>query len=118
LESKKRIKYKKKPRTFSKKLFHKFRRFFTRLFSWESEPAEYRPFLGPDATKEQVEKQKFENTRANIRKYTKRQRKRKKSITETLKKLSREWNPFLFERKKKKEKRKIRHKRHRLKENK
>lgn len=39
----------------------------------DSVPKTYRPYLGPNASQEEVDKRKYENTRVNLRKYYKRQ---------------------------------------------
>jgi len=107
LESKKRNKYRKKPRKSSKNLLHRLRRYFTKLFYSDSLPNEYKPYLGPDAAEDQIEKQKFENTRANLKKYTKRQRRKKISFARTIKKWRKKWNQFFHKRKKQKQKIKL-----------
>lgn len=45
-------------------------KFFKGLFEDSSPPKEYRPYLGPDASEEQVEEMKFENTRATKKRRT------------------------------------------------
>ena len=64
-----RTKYKHKKRS-SNKLVRKIRKFFQGFFEDSSPPKEYRPYLGPDATDEQVEEMKFENTRATKKRRT------------------------------------------------
>lgn len=67
-----------KSRKSSKKLHRKLWRKLKRMMIPESAPKEYRPFLGHDASKEDVEKLKFKNTRAKLNKPQRKQRKNKR----------------------------------------
>lgn len=84
MNSEDRRKHRRRSPKSSKNLLRKIRKKLKRFLYAESVPREYRPFLGPDASKEEVDRLKFKNTRVNLYKRPKKQKKNKRSLFELL----------------------------------
>ncbi len=82
--------------------------FQTSLFE-KSAPKEYRPYLGPDASEEEIEEHKLENTRDSLKNYSKK-RKRRFSFDLGIKRWKRKYQKRKEDSKKRKYKNKIRRK--------
>jgi hypothetical protein len=67
LSSHRRVKHKRKKRSTGG-IIRSVKKFFTELFARSTPPKEYRPFLGPEASPEEIEQLKYENTRASKKK--------------------------------------------------
>lgn len=110
LTQKKKVRYKKSKTKVSGKIFRKIKKFFQSFIEESAPPKEYRPYLGPEATDEQIEEGKFENTRANLKKYTAPKKKKESEPKYKLKDLFSLFKVDKSERKKKKQKKKAKRK--------
>lgn len=104
MTSGKKKKYRRKKRNPLAKFFSRVKRRFKKIFSSKEAPAKYRPYLGPDATKEDTAKKSYENTRANMKKYFKKQQKPEEETGFSMQKFLTGFNPLKVFRKKKKRK--------------
>ncbi|MCF8367654.1 MAG: hypothetical protein K9G76_01335 [Bacteroidales bacterium] len=93
-----------------KRLTRKIRKFIKNLFISDAAPKEFRPYLGPDASEEEVEEHKFENTRASIKTYGKKKKARRKFSLFKKFREKFDWEKYKSDRKKKKHRRRAKKK--------
>lgn len=80
LANRKRRKYKNKNRSgFLYPLF-KFFKFIQRKLGVKGSPDSFRPYLGPNATEEEIEDLKYQNTRANLKQYMRKEQRKIKAL--------------------------------------
>jgi len=107
LNHKKTVRKKKKRKNIFFRTFQKIRKFYYSIFSGSSAPKEFRPYLGPKASDEEIEDHKFENTRANLKKYTRKSQKQKSSLNFSIKKWANKFIPDRASTKKRRHKKKL-----------
>ena len=87
------------------RLFGKIKRTLRGIFTRDSAPKEYRPYLGPDASPEEIEEKKYENTRASLKSpsHIRQEKRERRSLSER-------WEIYKRDRQKKRFKSKIKKK--------
>ncbi len=80
MSQKKTLRKKSKRKNIFSRAFRRIRKLYDAIFSDSQAPKEFRPYLGEEASEQEIEDHKFENTRANLKKHARRSQKRKFSL--------------------------------------